>query len=125
MNIKIKKCLISNFKRYKDLLKIKGVGNKIGIIYMRVAEGKNEGISVDTHCHRIPNRLKWFKSKNPRESQGLLEEIFKKKEWTYINEVIVGFGQNICDAKKPKCKICPLKNVCVANENYCKKKLKK
>ena len=125
MSIKIKKCLISKLKRFGEILKIKGIGQKIGILYMRIAENKNEGISVDTHCHRIPNRLKWYKTNSPKKRQEKLENIFDKKEWEFVNETLVGFGQNICDAKKPNCKICPLRNFCEADENYCKKSLKK
>ena len=56
-----------------------GVGVKIAMIYMRVAEGANDGIGVDVHVHRISNRLGWVKTANPNETEEELQKIFPKK----------------------------------------------
>ena len=59
-------------------MKFAGVGTKITMIYMRVAEGINEGIGVDTHVHRISNRLKWVNSSNPNDTEEQLQQVFPK-----------------------------------------------
>ena len=53
----------------KELKKIKGVGNKIALIYLQTVYGEVAGISVDTHVHRISNRLKWVNAKTPTGTQ--------------------------------------------------------
>ncbi len=80
---------------------------------------------MDTHCHRIPNRLKWFKTTTPDKSKEKLEALFDESEWKYVNEVIVGFGQLVCSAKQPSCDICPINALCLADENFMMKKTKK
>ncbi len=58
----------------EDLVKYPGVGVKIATIYLRTAEGVNEGIGVDTHVHRISERLGWtYKAKNPNETEKQLQ----------------------------------------------------
>lgn len=112
-------------KSIEDLMKFKGIGPKIANLFFQIAHKKNTGIAVDTHCHRIPNRLKWIKTSNPIKTKEALESIFPQSEWPYVNEVLVGFGQSICTAKVPKCRDCPINHMCIANENYTRKKLKK
>lgn len=59
-----------------------GVGIKIAMIYMKVAEGKEDlGIGVDTHVHRIANRLGWTKSDSPEETELQLQEAFPVQYW--------------------------------------------
>lgn len=75
----------------------------MGILYLKVAEGISMGIGVDTHVHRISNRLGWVKTKSPIETELELQNIFPSKEWEGINIALVGFGQILCEARKPKC----------------------
>ena len=89
-----------------------GVGVKIAMIYMRVAEGVNDGIGVDVHVHRISNRLGWVDTSNPNDTEKELQKIFDKSEWDGINIAMVGFGQILCESKKPKCFQCPLAKLC-------------
>lgn len=86
---------------------------KIAMIYLKVAEGKEgEGIGVDTHVHRISNRLGWVKSDNPEETEIQLQQVFPVKTWKDINIALVGFGQLRCNAKKPLCAGCPVEENC-------------
>ena len=71
---------------------------------------------------RIPNRLKWMKTKNSNETSKELQDIFPKSEWMPINKVLGGFGQIICKSRKPKCNICPIFKICKAEENSMKNK---
>ena len=111
--------------RIEDLLKFKGIGLKIANLFSQIALGVTKGISVDTHCHRIPNRLKWIKTQTPNQTKVELEKIFEKKEWQFVNSTLVGFGQLICTAISPKCLQCPINQICIAEENLCKRKPQK
>lgn len=88
------------------------MGVKISMLYLKVAEGKNEGIGVDTHVHRITNRLEWVKTDNPNDTETKLQERFPKKYWGAMNIAFVGFGQLLCTAKKPLCNQCPISKQC-------------
>lgn len=94
-----------------ELLKLKGVGRKTANIVMVYGFGK-EGLPIDTHCHRIPNRLGWIKTKNPEETEKSLRNLIPKKHWFDFNDLFVQFGQNICKPVKPLCNICPIREYC-------------
>jgi endonuclease-3 len=80
---------------------------------MKVAEGVTEGIGVDTHVHRIAGRLGWVKNcKGPNETEGHLQLLFPKQYWNKMNCALVGFGQILCEAKKPRCDRCPVRKEC-------------
>ncbi len=69
-------------------------------------------IAVDTHVHRISNRLKWVDTKKPEETEEALKNLIPKKEWKRINRLFVKFGQEICIPINPKHNICPIENIC-------------
>ena len=62
--------------------------------------------------HRIANRLGWVKTTEPKATEERLQEVFPRKEWEGTNIALVGFGQVLCEAKKPKCGECPVAEVC-------------
>ncbi len=96
---------------FEELLKLKGIGRKTANIVMVYGFGK-EGLPVDTHCHRIPNRLGWIKTRTPEQTEKKLRELIHKKYWFEFNDLFVQFGQNICKPVKPLCKICPIRKYC-------------
>lgn len=96
---------------FEELLKLKGVGRKTANIVMVYGFGK-EGLPIDTHCHRIPNRLGWIKTKTPEQTEKALRKLIPKKYWFDFNDLFVQFGQNICKPVKPLCNICPVKKYC-------------
>ncbi|MGC8992400.1 MAG: endonuclease III domain-containing protein, partial [Thermoplasmata archaeon] len=69
-------------------------------------------IAVDTHVHRIMNRIGIVNTKTPEETEKKLMEIIDKKYWKKINEYFVEFGKKICLPRNPKCEICPVNNYC-------------
>ena len=69
-------------------------------------------ICVDTHVHRITNRLGWVKTKNPEETEEALKKIIPKKEWISLNTALVAFGQNICLPVSPFCSRCNVFKLC-------------
>lgn len=97
---------------YEALIKLPGVGNKIAFLYLQIACNKTVGIGVDTHVHRIFNRLGIVTTRTPEETRIKLEQIYDRREWKEINKVMVGFGQTVCLPKKPKCKECVVNYCC-------------
>ena len=65
-----------------------------------------------SRVHRISNRLNWATTNTPEETRKELEDWIPKSYWLKVNKALVGYGQTICKAKKPKCDRCPLKNKC-------------
>lgn len=98
----------------KELCELPGVGPKMAHICMQVAWKEVSGIGVDTHVHRISNRLKWVPkpTKTPEETRVALESWLPKEQWTEINYLFVGFGQEICQALRPKCSECSNRKIC-------------
>ncbi|MBI2542305.1 endonuclease III [Candidatus Woesearchaeota archaeon] len=97
---------------FDELMKFKGVGRKTANIVMTYGFFKKEYIAVDTHVHRIPNRLGWVKTKNPHQTEEELKKIILKKYWQDINDIFVTFGQNICKPISPHCRECPINQYC-------------
>jgi endonuclease-3 len=96
---------------YNTLIKLPGVGAKTANCVL-VYAFNIETIAVDTHVHRISNRLRWVNTKKPEETEEALKKIIPKKEWKRINRIFVKFGQEICLPLNPKHIICPIENIC-------------
>ena len=94
-----------------DLLKLPGVGRKTANLVVAVAFQK-PAICVDTHVHRIMNRIGYVKTKTPLETEMELRKKLPEEYWTTINSRLVAFGQHLCTPIKPKCHKCPIKNYC-------------
>ncbi|GAA6036963.1 hypothetical protein JCM8097_005481 [Rhodosporidiobolus ruineniae] len=92
-----------------SLLAIHGVGPKMAYLYLQ-AIGENLGIGVDTHVHRITNRLRWHKKETttPEQTRLNLESWLPKHLWPEVNKMLVGFGQEICRPTAPRCDQCDL-----------------
>ncbi|KAM4698314.1 endonuclease III-like protein 1 [Rhinophrynus dorsalis] len=97
-----------------DLVKLPGVGPKMAHLVMDIAWNNVSGIGVDTHVHRISNRLKWVKkeTKTPEETRVALEDWMPKDIWSEINWLLVGFGQQICVPVSPRCSECLNRDIC-------------
>jgi len=95
----------------EELLKLQGVGRKVANCVLVYGFGK-QAIPVDTHVHRIANRLGWVKTKTPEETEKALEKLVPRKDWHIVNEVFVIHGQTICLPISPKCSICPIYKYC-------------
>ena len=96
----------------EDLCKLPGVGPKMAHLCMKTAWGVVTGIGVDTHVHRIANRLGWVKSKSPEDTRKELEDWLPKEHWSEVNHLLVGFGQQICQPVKPQCAACLNNTLC-------------
>lgn len=95
----------------EELIKLKGVGRKTANLVVSLGYGKH-GICVDTHVHRISNRLGYINTKTPYESEMVLRRKLPKEYWIEYNEILVAFGQNVCRPISPFCSICPVSGYC-------------
>ncbi|SHK44821.1 endonuclease III domain-containing protein [Thermocrinis minervae] len=95
----------------EELLKLKGVGRKVANLVL--AEGyQRPAICVDTHVHRISNRLGIVKTKDPYQTEIELMKVLPVEYWRDFNKLLVAFGQTICKPTKPKCEECPVRDLC-------------
>jgi endonuclease-3 len=94
-----------------ELLKLKGVGRKTANIVITMGFNK-QGIAVDTHVHRISNRLGLVTTKTPEQTEFALRDILPKKHWIVFNNLLVMHGQKICTPISPRCSICPISVYC-------------
>jgi endonuclease-3 len=94
-----------------DLLTLKGVGRKTANLVVTIGFGK-PGICVDTHVHRISNRLGYVRTKTPDETEMALRATLPRRYWIGYNDLLVSFGQNVCAPVSPKCSTCPVTDLC-------------
>ena len=95
----------------EDLLSIKGVGRKTANLVVSLAYGK-DAICVDTHVHRISNRLGYVKTKTPDETEFALRKKLPRRYWIIYNTIMVAFGRKTCKPVSPLCSQCPIYRYC-------------
>ena len=94
-----------------ELLKLNGVGRKTANLTVTLGYGKL-GICVDTHVHRISNRLGLVKAKTPEQTECALRKKLPKKHWLIYNDLLVTYGQNLCVPVSPWCSKCKIFKYC-------------
>ncbi len=114
--IEVASIINSKFKgkvpeKLDELTDLPGVGRKTANCVLVYAFDK-PAIPVDTHVHRISNRLGLVKTKTPEETELELTKKIPKKYWLNINDTFVMYGQNICKPVSPLCKVCRIKKNC-------------
>ncbi len=106
----------------EELLKLPSVGRKTANCVL-VYGFNRPAIPVDTHVHRIFNRLGVVQTKTPEATEMELVRIVDKQDWLPLNDVFVKFGQQVCKPIGPRCPVCPLKDRCkYYKETFSKKK---
>ncbi|MFA5074781.1 MAG: endonuclease III [Candidatus Babeliales bacterium] len=98
-------------KNKEDLLDMPGVGIKTANLVLSQAYNI-PAICVDTHVHRISNRLGLIKTKTPEKTEIALQKIIPEQYWISLNNFLVKWGQNICTSVSPKCSICKINKYC-------------
>jgi endonuclease-3 len=96
----------------ETLLKLPGVGRKTANCVLAHAFLKEDALAVDTHVHRISNRLGLVETKTPGETEIELKKLLPQKYWRHVNILLVKFGQNVCRPVSPRCGICVLNDMC-------------
>ncbi|MBH0192757.1 MAG: endonuclease III [Nitrospira sp.] len=94
-----------------ELVTLPGVGRKTANLVVTVGYGK-PGICVDIHVHRISNRWGYIKTKTPEESEQALRDTLPKRYWITFNDLLVPYGQNLCQPVSPFCSTCKLTSYC-------------
>ena len=95
-----------------DLVELPGVGRKTANLVLILGFKSLENICVDTHVHRISNRLGWVKTKLPDETEQALYRATDARWWPYINLYLVTWGQNVCRPVYPRCGDCAIARDC-------------
>ena len=96
----------------EELLTLPGVGRKTANLVLILAHQSRSNICVDTHVHRISNRLGWVRTRTPEQTELGLYRVAHKKWWPLINLYLVTWGQNVCRPVYPVCPECVLADIC-------------
>ncbi len=94
-----------------DLLALPGVGRKVANLVRGLAFGL-DGICVDTHVHRISNRLGWVATRDPAGTEQALMRVLPRRYWIVVNDLMVRWGQSVCTPLSPRCSGCPIARSC-------------
>jgi len=97
--------------RLEDLLELPGVGRKTANIVVTLGFRKS-GIAVDTHVHRISNRLGYVRTKTPDDTEMVLRKKLPRRYWIVFNDLLVTYGQNLCKPISPFCSRCKIAEHC-------------
>ena len=95
-----------------ELVALPGVGRKTANLTLIVALRSEDNICVDTHVHRISNRLGWVATRTPDETEQALYRTVARRWWPLINLSLVTWGQNVCKPLYPICGRCQLASLC-------------
>src|SRR6516164_2934242 len=96
----------------EELLTLPGVGRKTANLVLILSFRSRQNICVDTHVHRISNRLGWVRTRTPEETEQALYAATEARWWPYINLYLVTWGQNVCKPVYPRCGACVIRNDC-------------
>jgi endonuclease-3 len=94
------------------LLTLPGVGRKTANLVLILAFASRDNICVDTHVHRISNRLGWVRTRTPDETELALYRVADRRWWADINLYLVTWGQNVCRPIRPRCAACVISRGC-------------
>jgi endonuclease-3 len=95
-----------------ELLTLPGVGRKTANLVLILSHASRDNICVDTHVHRISNRLGWVSTKTPDETEQALYRVVPRRWWPSVNLYLVTWGQNVCRPVYPRCRACVLGGRC-------------
>ena len=98
--------------RMEDLLALPGVGRKTANLVLILSHGSRENICVDTHVHRIANRLGWVRTRTPEQTERELYRVIARRWWPAVNLYLVTWGQNVCRPVYPRCGACAVAALC-------------
>jgi endonuclease III len=96
----------------EELVMLPGVGRKTANLVLILGFKSGDNICVDTHVHRISNRLGWVKTRMPEETEQALYRRTDRRWWPYLNLYLVTWGQNVCRPVYPRCGDCAIAAEC-------------
>lgn len=95
-----------------ELVSLPGVGRKTANVVLGTWFKKNEGVVVDTHVTRISRRLRLTRQSDAVKIERDLMRLVPQKDWTDFSHMIIHHGRQICEARRPKCEVCPINALC-------------
>lgn len=95
----------------EGLLELPGVGRKTANLVLVAGFGQ-DAICVDTHVHRISNRIGYVRTRTPEQTEMALRRKLPRRHWVRYNELLVAFGQVLCRPQSPHCSRCPVAQMC-------------
>jgi endonuclease III len=98
--------------RMDDLLTLPGVGRKTANLVLILSHASRDNICVDTHVHRIANRLGWVRTRTPDQTEQALYRVVPHRWWPRVNLYLVTWGQNVCRPIYPRCQVCVVSPLC-------------
>ncbi len=98
--------------RMDDLLTLPGVGRQTANLVLILSHASRDNICVDTHVHRIANRLGWVRTRTPDETEQALYRVVPRRFWAAVNLRLVTWGQNVCRPVYPRCGACAIRPLC-------------
>ena len=99
-------------KTMEELLLLPGVARKTANVVLGVAFGIPSGVVVDTHVGRLSRRMGLTRDERPEKVEADLMALLPRKEWINFSHRMIMHGRQICIARKPRCSICPIANIC-------------
>lgn len=100
-----------------ELTQLSGVGRKTANVILGNAFGLNEGVVVDTHVARLSARLRLASAKDPEKIELALMKLAPKEQWTMFSHWLIWHGRRRCQARKPDCAGCEIKQLCPAGQS--------
>ena len=95
-----------------ELLTLPGVGRKTANLVLILSHASRDNICVDTHVHRIANRLGWVQTRTPDQTEQALYRVVPRRFWPRVNLYLVTWGQNVCKPVYPRCGACVVAGLC-------------
>ncbi|MBZ3934983.1 endonuclease III [Methanimicrococcus blatticola] len=96
----------------EELTKLPGVGRKTANIVLSRGFGINDGIAVDTHVKRLTNKIGFTEHEDPEKIEQDLMKLAKREEYDDLSLTLIFHGRRVCDAKKPRCDVCAIQDMC-------------
>jgi endonuclease III len=95
-----------------ELVTLHGVGRKTAAVVSSNAFGRRDGIAVDTHVGRVSRRLGLTRHTDPVKVERALMRLFPRERWLQVSDVLIFHGRRVCDARRPRCEVCAVNDVC-------------
>lgn len=100
----------------EELVVLPGIGRKTANVVLGNAFGINEGVVVDTHVQRLSNRFGLTRETDAVKVERALIPLFPRDSWTMLSHLMIWHGRRVCDARRPKCGVCTLADICPSAE---------
>lgn len=108
--------------RMDDLIELPGIARKTANVILGVGFAIPSGIVVDTHVRRVARRLDLSRQDNPDKIERDLMNLYPRQDWIMLSHLLIFHGRYICLARRPKCEVCPVYDLCYARDKIAKRK---